>query len=77
METDKRVTTMEGYKIYRNGFAEIRRRVKLMNISECDMLEQACKDNPQSTRSEMEKLIHRIYHPSTSDLEEERLLSME
>lgn len=68
---------MEDYKIYKNAFAEIRRRVKLMKISEKDMLEQACKDNPQYTRSEMEELIRRIYHPSASDLEEERLLSME
>ena len=29
METDKRVMIMEDYKIYKNGFAEIRRRVKL------------------------------------------------
>ncbi len=65
---------MDGY--VKSSWAEVRKIVKTQNIKEEDMLEQLCKDNPQSTRSKMEEFVQRIYHPSTSDLEEEKSLGL-
>ena len=65
---------MDGY--VKSSWAEVRKIVKAQNISEKDMLEQLCKDNPQSTRSKMEEFVQRIYHPSLSDLEEEKSLGL-
>lgn len=63
----------EEVKTYKNAFPEIRRRAKLQNISEQDMLEDACKNNPQYTRSEMEEFVRRIYHPTDSELDDDNL----
>lgn len=60
----------------KSSWAEIREKVNAQNITEEDMLEKLCKDNPQSTRSKMEEFVQRIYHPSISDLEEEKLLGL-
>lgn len=65
---------MNGY--VKSSWAEVRKIVKTQNIKEEDMLEQLCKDNPQSTRSKMEEFVQRIYHPSLSDLEEEKSLGL-
>lgn len=66
--------TMDGY--VKSSWEDVRKIVKAKNIGEEDMLEQLCKDNPQSTRSKMEEFVQRIYHPSASDLEEEKLLGL-
>lgn len=66
--------TMDRY--VKSSWAEIREKVNAQNITEEDMLEKLCKDNPQSTRSKMEEFVQRIYHPSISDLEEEKLLGL-
>ncbi len=65
---------MERY--VKSSWAEVRERARRKNISEEDMLEQLCKDNPQSTRSKMKEFVQRIYHPSASDLEEEKSLGL-
>lgn len=65
---------MDGY--VKSSWKNIRKIVKAKNIGEEDMLEQLCKDNPQSTRSKMKEFVQRIYHPSSSDLEEEKLLGL-
>ncbi len=65
---------MDGY--VKSSWKYIRKIVKAKNIGEEDMLEQLCKDNPQSTRSKMKEFVQRIYHPSSSDLEEEKLLGL-
>lgn len=65
---------MERY--VQSSWAEVRERARRKNISEEDMLKQLCKDNPQSTRSKMEEFVQRIYHPSASDLEEEKSLGL-
>lgn len=66
--------TMDRY--VKSSWSEIREKVNAQNITEEDMLEKLCKDNPQSTRSKMEEFVQRIYHPSISDLEEEKLLGL-
>ena len=68
------MTTMDEY--VKSSWDEVRKKTKAQNISEEEMLEQLCKDNPQSTRSKMEEFVQRIYHPSTSDLEEEKSLGL-
>lgn len=65
---------MERY--VKSSWAEVRERARRKNISEEDMLKQLCKDNPQSTRSKMKEFVQRIYHPSASDLEEEKSLGL-
>lgn len=65
---------MERY--VKSSWAEVRKMAKAQNISEEDMLKQLCKNNPQSTRSKMEEFVQRIYHPSASDLEEEKSLGL-
>lgn len=64
------------YEYVKSSWAEVREKAKVQNISEEEMFEQLCKDNPKSTRSKMEEFVQCIYHPSTYDLEEEMLLGL-
>lgn len=59
-------------------FKQIRERAKSLGVSEDKMREDCYKNNPQYSKSDegIEKIIQRIYHPTSSDLEEEKLLGL-
>lgn len=59
-------------------FKQIRERVKSLGVSEDKMREDCYRNNPQYSKPDegIEKIIQRIYHPISSDLEEEELLGL-
>ena len=62
----------------RTTFQQIREKVKSMGISEETMRNDCYRNNPQYDNPDkgIEKTIQRIYHPSSSDLQEEKLLGL-
>lgn len=59
-------------------FKQIRERVKSMAISEDKMREDIYRDNPSYTNpnEDIERIVQRIYHPTSSDLDEELSLGL-
>lgn len=57
---------------------QIREQVKENHISEEELRIYCYKNNPQYPKPDdgIEKIIQRIYHPTSSDLEEEELLGL-
>ncbi len=62
----------------RISFSQIRERANRLGVSEDKMREDCYKNNPQYSNPDegVEKIIQRIYHPTSSDLEEEKLLGL-
>lgn len=65
-------------KYVRITFKQIRERVKSMAISEGKMRKDIYHDNPSYTNpnEDIERIVQRIYHPTSSDLEEELSLGL-
>lgn len=65
-------------KWIKGTFAEMRKRVQRLGISEERMRKDIYKDYPQYKIPDfgIERIIQRIYHPSSSDLEEEKELGI-
>lgn len=55
--------------------AEVRARIESKGISEEEMRKSVYQDNPQYKKPDkgIERIIHRLYHSTSSDLEEELL----
>lgn len=53
--------------------AEVRERIESKGISEEEMRKSVYQDNPQYKKPDkgIERIIHRLYHSTSSDLEEE------
>lgn len=57
-------------------FKQIRERAKSLGVSEDKMREDCYNPQYSNPDDEVEKIIQRIYHPTSSDLEEEELLGL-
>ena len=53
--------------------AEVRKRIESKGISEEEMRKSVYQDNPQYKKPDkgIERIIHRLYHSTSSDLEED------